>query len=362
MSEKTALVAMSGGVDSSVTALLLQEQGFTCSGVTMRLYHNEDVGLCQFHTCCSLKDIDDAQDVAFKLHIPFEVLDYTADFKRQVIAKFVKIYEQGGTPNPCIDCNRFMKFGHLWEAARKKQLNYVATGHYARLEFDQEQGLYVLKKALDGTKDQSYVLYMLNQEQMAHTLFPLGNLTKKEVREIAAGHGLVNARKHDSQDICFVPDGDYGKFLEEYTGKTYAQGNFLDISGKVVGQHRGAVRYTIGQRKKLGLALGKPVYVCEKDMAANTVMVGDEASLMSKGLVATEVNWLAGRAPTTAIEVQARTRYKQQEQKAIVYPLGDKSLRLEFAQQQRAVAPGQAVVLYQGDVVVAGGTITQVLR
>ena len=362
MIEKTALVAMSGGVDSSVTALLLQEQGYKCSGVTMRLYHNEDVGLCQFHTCCSLKDIDDAQDVAFKLHIPFEVLDYTADFKRQVIAKFVQTYEQGGTPNPCIDCNRFMKFGHLWEAAQKKQLNYVATGHYARLEFDQEQGLYILKKAIDATKDQSYVLYMLNQEQMAHTLFPLGSLTKKKVREIAAGHGLVNAGKHDSQDICFVPEGDYGKFMEEYTGKTYAQGNFLDTRGKVVGLHQGAVRYTIGQRKKLGLALGKPVYVCEKDMVHNTVTVGDETSLMAKGLVATEVNWLSGRIPTTALKVQARTRYKQQEQEALAYPLGANSLRLEFACPQRAVAPGQAVVLYQGDVVVAGGTITKVLR
>jgi len=362
MSDKTALIAMSGGVDSSVTALLLQEQGFTCEGATMRLYRNEDIGVCQYHTCCSARDIDDAADVAFKLHILYKVLDYTAAFKNEVIAKFVRIYEQGGTPNPCIDCNRFMKFRNLWEVAQKSQLNYVATGHYARIEFDREQGLYVLKKGIDASKDQSYVLYMLTQEQMAHTLFPLGGLTKKEVREIAAQHGLVNAHKHDSQDICFVPGGDYGKFLEEYTGKTYAKGDFLDIHGKIVGQHKGAVRYTIGQRKKLGIALGKPVYVCGKDMVKNTVRVGDEESLLSEVLVATEVNWLAGKAPTRAEEVWARTRYKQQEQAAVVYPIGNDSFRLEFAKPQRAVAPGQAVVLYRGDVVVAGGTIAQVLR
>ena len=200
-----ALIAMSGGVDSSVAACLIKEQGYDATGITLKLFDNEDIGEKKEKTCCSLDDIDDARNVCRKIGIPYYVYNFKDSFKENVIDRFISAYENGCTPNPCIDCNRFMKFGHLWEAARKKQLNYVATGHYARLEFDQKQGLYVLKKALDGTKDQSYVLYMLNQEQMAHTLFPLGNLTKKEVREIAAGHGLVNARKHDSQDICFVP-------------------------------------------------------------------------------------------------------------------------------------------------------------
>ena len=328
-------------------------------GLTMQLY-DHGKAISRKKACCAGQDIYDARQVADRLGFPHYVLDYESRFKESVMEDFADSYLRGETPVPCIKCNQEVKFKDLLATARELGGEVLATGHYVRWH-QGEQGP-ELYRAIDSSRDQSYFLFNTTSEQLTCLRFPLGGMSKTETRHHARRFGLEVASKPDSQDICFVPDGDYGKFLEEYTGKTYAQGNFLDISGKVAGQHRGAVRYTIGQRKKLGLALGKPVYVCEKDMAANTVMVGDEASLMSKGLVVTEVNWLAGRAPTTAIEVQARTRYKQQEQKAIVYPLGDKSLRLEFAQQQRAVAPGQAVVLYQGDVVVAGGTITQVLR
>ena len=235
----------------------------------MRLYRNADIGLSQYHTCCSQKDIDDASEVAFQLDIPYEVLDFTMDFKEQIIGKFIHVYEAGGTPNPCIDCNRYMKFDKLLRFARQKGLDSIVTGHYARIEYDETTGRYLLKKALDAGKDQSYVLYMLNQEQLAHTKFPLGEKTKAEVRKPAEQLHFVNARKHDSQDICFVPDGDYVKFMERYTGKHYPEGDFLNEAGAVVGKHQGAVHYTIGQRKGLGLSMGRPVYVCGKDIHAH---------------------------------------------------------------------------------------------
>lgn len=355
--EKSALIAMSGGVDSSVAAYLMKAQGFRCAGTTMRLYRNEDIGLSQFHTCCSQRDIDDAADVAFQLDIPYEVLDFTSDFKEKIIKKFIRTYESGETPNPCIDCNRYMKFDRLLMTAESKNLFYVVTGHYARIEYNTDSGRYLLKKALDSSKDQSYVLYNLTQEQLSHTLFPLGALTKTRVREIAAGLGFVNARKHDSQDICFIPDGDYGKFMEQYTGKTYPVGNFLDRNGAVIGLHRGAVRYTLGQRKGLGLAQGKPVYVCGKNMRDNTVTVGDNDSLFSQGLLAEDVNWISISALDTPMRLRAKTRYRQTEQWATVYPSGTDGFRLEFDEPQRAVTPGQAVVLYDGEIVVGGGTI-----
>ena len=273
-SKPRALIAMSGGVDSSVAAWLMQQAGYDCTGITMRLTRNETLGQSGFHTCCSEKDIEDAAEVAYAMDIPYEVLDFTADFREQIIEKFVRVYEAGGTPNPCIDCNKYMKFRHLLDWARAHGMEYVVTGHYARVEQDDATGRFLLKKGLDEGKDQSYVLYNLTQEQLAHIRLPLGGLHKTEVREIAEQHKFVNARKHDSQDICFVPDGDYARFMEDFTGKHYPAGDFLDESGRVVGTHNGAVRYTIGQRKGLGLAMGAPVYVCGKDMQANTVTVG----------------------------------------------------------------------------------------
>ena len=357
METEKVLVAMSGGVDSSVAAKLLTDAGFSCIGCTMKLYDNEDAGIPKANTCCSLDDVEDARSVAYRLGMPYYVFNLKDKFAECVIDRFVDAYEHGITPNPCIDCNRYLKFDKLFERADIMGCRYIATGHYARIEREGEK--YVLKKALDETKDQSYVLYDLTQETLARVKFPLGSLRKTEAREIAAEAGLINARKHDSQDICFVPDGDYARFMEDFTGKHYPAGDFLDESGKVVGTHNGAVRYTLGQRKGLGLALGAPVYVCGKDMQANTVTVGPEENLFDRIVYADEANWIAIPELTAPLRVTARTRYHQAEQAATVYP-AEGGFRLEFDQPQRAPTPGQAVVLYQGDVVLGGGTITRV--
>ena len=356
---KKALIAMSGGVDSSVAALLMQQKGYECVGATMKLFENEQAGVKREKTCCSLDDVEDARSVAYRLHMPYYVFNFTANFEKEVMDRFVCAYEKGWTPNPCIDCNKYMKFRHLLDWAETHGMEYVVTGHYARVEQDAETGRWLLKKGLDEGKDQSYVLYNLTQEQLAHIRLPLGALHKTEVRKIAQEHSFINAQKHDSQDICFVPDGDYARFMEQFTGKHYPAGDFLDRSGKVVGTHSGAVRYTLGQRKGLGLALGAPVYVCGKDMQANTVTVGPESELFDRIVYAEDVNWIAIPALTGPLRVTARTRYHQAEQQATVYP-AENGFRLEFDQPQRAPTPGQAAVLYQGDVVLGGGTITRV--
>lgn len=357
MDGKKALIGMSGGVDSSVAALLMLRAGYECIGATMRLYDNDMIGLEKGHTCCSLDDVEDARSVARRLGIPHYVFNFKDDFERQVIRKFVSCYECGGTPNPCIDCNRYLKFDRLLRRALELGCDCVVSGHYAQVRKSGDR--YLLYKAADKAKDQTYFLACLNQEQLSRIQFPLGGLTKQEVRAIAEENGFINARKHDSQDICFVPDGDYPAFLERYTGKHYPAGDFLDQSGKVVGTHSGAVRYTLGQRKGLGLALGAPVYVCGKDMQANTVTVGPESELFDRIVYAEDVNWIAIPELTGPLRVTARTRYHQAEQQATVYP-AENGFRLEFDQPQRAPTPGQAAVLYQGDVVLGGGTITRV--
>ena len=357
---KKALIAMSGGVDSSVAALLMQQKGYECVGATMKLFENEQAGVKREKTCCSLDDVEDARSVAYRLHMPYYVFNFTANFEKEVMDRFVHAYENGWTPNPCIDCNRYLKFEKLYLRMQEMQMDTIVTGHYARVAYDETSGRYLLKKGLDGSKDQSYVLYNLTQEQLAHTQFPVGELSKHRVREIAEEHGFLNADKPDSQDICFVPDGDYEKFMEDFTGKRYPAGDFLDEAGRKVGTHKGAVRYTIGQRKGLGLAMGAPVYVCAKDMQANTVTVGPEKSLFDRIVYAEEVNWIAIPALTAPLRVTARTRYHQVEQAATVYPAGEDRFRLEFDEPQRAPTPGQAVVLYQGDVVLGGGTIVRV--
>ena len=352
-----AIIGMSGGVDSSVAAYLMKKAGYECIGATMRLYDSST----EESTCCSLDDVEDARAVASRLGIRHYVFNFKDDFDRQVIQKFVTGYEQGLTPNPCIDCNRHLKFDRLLRRAQELGCNWVVSGHYAQIRQDPVSGRYLLYKAADRAKDQTYFLACLNQEQMAHIQFPLGGLTKTQVRQIAQENGFVNARKRDSQDICFVPDGDYGAFLQRYTGKTYPAGDFLDLQGQVVGHHRGAACYTLGQRKGLGLAMGAPVYVCAKDMQRNTVTVGPGEALFSPALLAGDWNWYPFPTLTAPMRVTVKTRHSQFEQAATVYPEENGFARVEFDQPQRAVTPGQAVVLYDGDMVVGGGTITEAL-
>ena len=352
---RKVLIAMSGGVDSSLAAKLMKTAGYDCIGCTMKLYDNEDAGISRGHICCSLDDVEDARSVAYKIGIPYYVFNFKEEFRENVIKRFVEAYESGKTPNPCIDCNRYMKFDKLFERAKILGCDYVVTGHYARIE--KQNGAYILKKALDCTKDQSYVLYSMTQEQLAHTLFPLGSMRKSQVRKLAEANHFINAAKPDSQDICFVPDGDYGSFLERYTGKCYAPGAFLDTEGNVLGIHRGIARYTIGQRKGLGIALGKPMYVRAIDINGNTVTLCEEYDLYSDSLTAAEFNWISGEAPAAAIECQAKIRYRQKEQPAVAYPMCDGTVNVNFEHPQRAITPGQAVVLYDGDIVLGGGTI-----
>lgn len=353
---------MSGGVDSSVAAYLVKSAGYDCIGAMMKLFDNHILAENQESSCCSLDDAEDARSVARRLGFPFYVFNAKADFEEKVIAKFIRCYECGATPNPCIDCNRHLKFDHLLRKALELGCDYVVTGHYARIRRDENTGRYLLYRAADLSKDQSYVLSCLTQQQLAHTLLPLGEMTKAEARKIAEQQGFINARKHDSQDICFVPDGDYVAFMERYTGKTYPEGDFLDLSGNVVGKHRGAVSYTLGQRKGLGLAMGAPVYVCDKDMAKNTVTVGPNEALFSTTLLADDWNWFPFETLTGPIRVQAKARYNQPPQPATVYPEENGTARVVFDQPQRALTPGQAVVLYDGDLVVGGGTITKVIK
>lgn len=361
MERKKALIAMSGGVDSSVAAFLTQQDGFDCMGATMRMFDNDTLHI-QESTCCSLDDVEDARSVARKLNMPFHVFNAKADFAEKVITNFIHCYECGTTPNPCIECNRHLKFDHFLRRALILGCEYIVTGHYARIRYEESTRRYLLLKAADASKDQSYVLYCLTQEQLAHTRLPLGDLTKDHARSIAEEQGFINARKHDSQDICFVPDGDYVAFMENYTGRKYESGDFLDLEGNVVGRHRGAVCYTLGQRKGLGLAMGAPVYVCAKDMEKNTVTVGPNEALFATTLRANNWNWFPFPQLTEPMQVMARARYNQKEQPATVYPEENGFARVVFDAPQRAMTPGQAVVLYQGEMVVGGGTITEVIK
>ncbi|MBR0277017.1 MAG: tRNA 2-thiouridine(34) synthase MnmA [Clostridia bacterium] len=354
---KKAIIAMSGGVDSSVAALLTKEEGYECIGATMQLFHNEDIGISRAKTCCSLDDINDARQVANTLGIPYYVFNFTENFKEKVIDKFVSCYENGCTPNPCIDCNRFLKFDKLFNRMCEIGYDYVVTGHYAAIEYNKKSNRYILKKAADKNKDQSYVLYSMTQNQLAHTLFPMGNLNKEQARIIAESHGFINAKKHDSQDLCFVPNGRYIDFIKKYTNKEYKSGNFIDKKGNVLGSHNGIIGYTIGQRKGLGVQSQCPLYVTDILADTNEIVLGNEEDLLSPVLYAKDFNWILYDNPPKKFRAKAKIRYRQHEQDATVFVLNNNYVRIEFDLPQRAVTKGQAVVLYDGDTVIGGGEI-----
>ena len=349
------MIAMSGGVDSSVAAYLMRQAGFDCVGVQMKLFENEDAGLSRESACCSLESAEDARRVAFGLGMPFYVWNFADEFRGEVIDRFAAAYAAGRTPNPCIDCNRFLKFGALLSRARVLGFDCLATGHYARIE--QAGGEYFLKKAIDETKDQSYVLYMLSQEQLSMMRLPLGALRKSETRAIAARQGFGNARKPDSQDLCFAPDGDFAAAAERALGRPFPPGDFLDGGGRVLGRHRGVGRYTVGQRRGLRVSAEKPLYVCEIRPEENAVILSGNEALFSRTLEADDFCWISGGAPDAPLRVRAKIRYRHPEQAAVVTPTGPDTVRVEFDEAQRAVTRGQAVVLYDGDVVLGGGTI-----
>mgnify|MGYP002514847049 FL=1 len=350
-----ALIAMSGGVDSSLAAKLMKDKGLDCIGCTMKLYHNEDAGIESSRTCCSLDDVEDARSVAYKLGMPFYVFNFTDAFRDTVIRKFIESYENGITPNPCIDCNRYMKFDKLYERAKTLGCDYIVTGHYARIE--EENGKFVLKKALDETKDQSYVLYFMTQDQLVHTMFPLGSMQKTEVRAIAKESGFVNADKPDSQDICFVPNGDYASVIELQTGKESAEGNFVDKQGNNLGRHKGVIHYTIGQRKGLGVSSTEPLYVCNICPKDGNVVLGSNDDLFSREADVSDFNWISGEVPGSEFRCKAKIRYRQPEQWVTVIPTGADTVHIVFDEPQRAITPGQAAVFYDGDTVLGGGTI-----
>ena len=340
--KKKVLIAMSGGVDSSAAALLLQKQGYECAGATLSLCGNET---------------DGAKRIADGLGMPFYIFDEHELFAREVMDYFVSEYRAGRTPNPCIDCNRCLKFGAFLDRALEMGFDYIATGHYARVGYDEASGRYRLLRGESRAKDQSYVLYSLTQDQLAHTRLPLGAMHKSETRRIAEEQGFYNADKPDSQDICFVPDGDYAGFIARYTGRDCPAGDFVDESGRVLGRHKGIVHYTVGQRKGLGIAADAPLYVKRIDAAENRVVLSGNDALFSRELMANDFNWIAYDVPPRELRATARVRYHQREQAATVTVLEDGHVHLVFDEPQRAITPGQAVVLYDGDTVLGGGTI-----
>lgn len=353
MGERIA-VAMSGGVDSSVAAWLLQREGHELMGVTLRLFDRETPE----GTCGASDDLADARAVAERLGMPHQVLDCRTCFRERVIRPFAAAYEAGCTPNPCVDCNRGIKFGELLRRSLELGAEAVATGHYVRMERDGATGRCLLKKALHPEKDQSYVLYNLTQDQLSHSLFPLGGLSKDEIRAMAAQQGLINAKKHESQDICFVPDGDYAAFIRRHTGKTYPHGPFLDQEGHVLGEHTGIVGYTVGQRRGLGVSSNRGrLYVKQVRPEDNAVVLSDNAALFSTALTACDVNWIPFDRLNTPLRLRAKIRYRMAEQPCTVEQTAPDRVRVVFDRPQRAVTPGQAVVFYDGDLVVGGGVI-----
>lgn len=343
------LIAMSGGVDSSVAAEIIKSQGYETAGAIMSLYGDEGSG--------KPEDVADAKRVAESIGMPFYVFDFSEDFKKYVITDFVEAYKNALTPNPCVVCNKFIKFGKFLDKAKELGFDYVATGHYAKVEHNGKTNRYVVKKADDETKDQSYMLYSLSQEQLSRILLPLGGYTKDSARDIARKVGFDNADKHDSQDICFIPDGEYAAFIERWCGEKFPQGDFVNRAGEFIAKHKGLINYTIGQRKGLGIAAPAPYYVLEKDAKLNRVVLGSNDDLFLDTLEAEDVNFISIESLTEPIKIKAKVRYKQKETDAIISPLENGNVKVVFDTPQRAITPGQSVVFYDGDTVLGGGII-----
>ena len=343
-----ALIAMSGGVDSSAAALLTAAEGYECVGCTMQL--ND----------CAGKDAEDARQIAERLNMPHHVFDFRGSFREEVIGSFVQSYLCGRTPNPCIECNRRFKFSRLLDRADALGCEKIVTGHYARVR-ETADGFQLLR-GLDSAKDQSYVLYMLTQAQLSRVLLPLGGMTKQEVRRIAEENGFVNAHKQDSQDICFVPDGNYARVIEQVCGKTAVPGDFTDLNGNVIGRHQGIVHYTVGQRRGLGIALGAPAYVVRIDAEENRVVIGMNDDLFTDSAELSGMNWISGKLPGEPVRCTAKIRYRHKAQPAWLHFTGADTAVLRFDEPQRAVTAGQAAVCYDGEIVLGGGCIERAFR
>ncbi|EKX79429.1 tRNA 2-thiouridine(34) synthase MnmA [Clostridium botulinum] len=353
--KKKVLVGMSGGVDSSVAAYLLKEQGYEVIGVTMQIWQDDEEFIEKEGGCCSLSAVADARRVANKIGIPFYVMNFKDAFKRNVIDYFVDEYMEGRTPNPCIACNKFIKFSSFLDKAMAMGIDYVATGHYAIIEKHNDR--YIIKKSEDDKKDQTYALYNLTQFQLERTLMPCGQYKKSKIREIAKEIGLRVHNKKDSEEICFIPDNDHGRYIKNRFPNKVREGNFVDKQGNILGTHKGIVYYTIGQRKGLGIAFGKPMYVVDINPFRNEVVLGDLEDLLNTELIAKDINYIPFDTLKDPMEVEAKIRYSQTPSKAIITPIEDGRVRVNFHEKQRAITKGQSVVFYKDDLLIGGGII-----
>jgi tRNA-specific 2-thiouridylase len=357
------VVAMSGGVDSSVTAALLKQDGYQVIGATMQIWPPNELGdeADKFGGCCGFDAVSEAKSVAHTLGIPHYVMNFRNEFAQKVIANFCREYSLGRTPNPCIRCNEHIKFDALLNRAKELGADFIATGHYTRIEYDEVNDRYLLKKGVDRGKDQSYVLYIMSQNQLKHTLMPLGVFTKEKVRQIARELGLSVADKAESQEICFIPDGNYSSFLKEYMPDVAKPGPILDREGNTLGEHRGILFYTIGQRKGLGISAEEPMYVVAIDRGRNAIIVGSKEDVYRDELIAADINWISMESPKQPLELKAKIRYRHREADAVITSISQREVHVKFSKPQMAITPGQAIVFYHKDTVIGGGTIEQTL-